>query len=206
MGTARSLVPPRAAAIRVLGFLDDPTAQALVLPYLAPTYGNGVRAAALAALRSMPRPKGNNEALVRRLVPLLEDAEASHVIGPAIEVLQELELPESMAGELERLVRSRRPDVKRFVLARLKDFDTPGSATILLRFLEDDDLSKDPSRSFYTVFVARRRGGARRIAGHALTFAVRLGLAVRYRIPTAWRILTGRHVAPETIPPEARDW
>jgi SAM-dependent methyltransferase len=75
----------------------------------------------------------------------------------------------------------------------------------LLR-LEDQDLSQDPSRSFHTVLVAARRRGFRRAVGHLQILAVRLQLAARYRIPTAWRILTGKHVPPEATPPESRNW
>jgi hypothetical protein len=58
--------------------------------------------------------------------------------------------------------------------------------------LEDADLAEDPSCSFHTVVVARRKRGAGRIGGHLRTFFVRLALAARYRLPTAWRSLRGK--------------
>ena len=64
---------------------------------------------------------------------------------------------------------------------------------VRLLALEEEDLARDPSLSFHTVLVARRKRGVARFAAHARTVGVRLGLAARYRIPTAWRILTGKH-------------
>ena len=47
--------------------------------------------------------------------------------------------------------------------------------------LEDADLAADPSCSFHTLIVARRRRGLARVAGHVRTFFVRLALAARDR-------------------------
>jgi SAM-dependent methyltransferase len=69
---------------------------------------------------------------------------------------------------------------------------------------EDEEIARDPSRSYHTVLVARRKAGLRRAAGHLRTFAVRAALAARYRIPTAWRSFVGKHVPPEDVPPADR--
>jgi hypothetical protein len=128
-----------AAALRLLGFLDDPKAQAIVLPYTAPRFSSTVRGAALAALRSMPRPKGKTDALARRLMPLLEDADHANIVAPAMELLLELKLPRSLAPQIEELTGNKRRDVRRFVLRKLADFDSRTSSAILLKFLHDDD-------------------------------------------------------------------
>lgn len=58
---------------------------------------------------------------------------------------------------------------------------------------EDEDIARDPSTSCHTTLVARPRRGWSAAAAHTANFATRLRLAARYRIPTALRILTGRH-------------
>jgi SAM-dependent methyltransferase len=75
---------------------------------------------------------------------------------------------------LSQLVHDAVPEAERQALAQR------------LLALEDADLAKDPSCSFHTVVVARRKRRGR-IAGHVRTLFVRLGLAARYRAPRAWR-------------------
>jgi len=128
-----------AAALRVLGFLDDSSAQSIVLPFTAQRHSSLVRGAALAALRVMPRPKGRSDALTRRLVPYLNDPDYQNIVVPTMDILYELPLPSDAAPDIEKLSRARRSEVKRFVLAKLRDFDSRTSATILLKFMEDAD-------------------------------------------------------------------
>jgi O-antigen biosynthesis protein len=72
--------------------------------------------------------------------------------------------------------------------------------------LEDEELGRDSSRSYHTVIVARPRRGASAALGQASNFAVRVGLALRYRVPTAIRIVTGRHKSSAALPPHLRNW
>jgi SAM-dependent methyltransferase len=53
--------------------------------------------------------------------------------------------------------------------------------------LEDADLAADPSCTFHSVIVARRKRGLARAAGHVRTFLVRVGLAIGYRALAAAR-------------------
>ena len=56
-------------------------------------------------------------------------------------------------------------------------------AALIERLLaqEDADLAADPSCTFHTVIVARRRRGFARVFAHAHTFLVRVGVAMRDR-------------------------
>jgi len=58
---------------------------------------------------------------------------------------------------------------------------------------EDADLASEPSRSWYTVLVARPRRGWRASRGRLATAAFRMRQAASYRVPTVLRILAGRH-------------
>lgn len=72
--------------------------------------------------------------------------------------------------------------------------------------LEDADLEAHPPRSYHTVVVARPRRGAAALSAELSALARRARLAARYRIPTAWRILTGKHTSSAELPPENRSW
>jgi hypothetical protein len=56
------------------------------------------------------------------------------------------------------------------------------------------------------VAVARLRRGAAAALGRASNFAVRVSLALRYRVPTAIRIVIGRHTSSAALPPHLRNW
>lgn len=58
---------------------------------------------------------------------------------------------------------------------------------------EDEDIARDPARSWYTVLAAKPRRGWRAPSARAANLAVRARLAARYRVPAALRTLTGRH-------------
>lgn len=123
----------------------------------------------------------------------------SSAILPAARRLFDIVLERPYGGHLTSVIL---PQLKR------ENISTADWQALIERLLavEETDLARDPSLSFHTMLVARRRRGLGRVAAHVKNVGVRLGLAARYRIPTAWRILTGKHVPPDAFPPESRNW
>ncbi len=136
---AKKSVNAQAAALRILGLLDDVAVESVLLPYTRAHQDPAVRAAALAALRSAPRPKGGHHALAKALLGYLDDKDFQNVVGPSLDILYTLTLGQDFASHIEPLTRSSRMDVKRFAVKKLRESDGARSAEVLLRFLDDED-------------------------------------------------------------------
>jgi len=111
------------------------------------------------------------------------EAVRSSAIVPAVRRLFDVLEERPYGGHLvsvilDQLAHDRVPDEKRAALIER------------LLALEDEDLAADPSCTFHSLIVARRKRGPARLAGHVRTFFVRLRLAAAYgALAMARRIL-----------------
>ena len=129
----------RGAALRILGYLDDPATWAVLIEAARPNGDSLVRTAALRALRTVPRPARGVDTAVSQLLDYLADPDYEHVVRPTLDILRPIELPHSQLGSLEALTKSRHADVRRFVLEKLGSFDSTAAVEILLRFVDEPD-------------------------------------------------------------------
>ncbi|MFG0319472.1 MAG: HEAT repeat domain-containing protein [Planctomycetota bacterium JB042] len=154
---ARRSKEARAAALRILGFVDDPSAFVVLLRNARASAPPVVRTAALRALRTAPRPARGGEAAARQLLEALGDPDYEHVVRPALDVLLPMTLAPSMVDDLDALTRSRHADVRRFALSKLGTFDSKEAVEVLLRFVDEPDPAvREPAARALSALTAAR--------------------------------------------------
>lgn len=136
---ARRSMRAQVVALRILGYLDDSTAQPILLRYSRPSKPTPVRTAALTALRSVPRPRRGEERLVRELSGYLGEKDFAGIVRPTLELLHPIPFNLRTMAVLEGLTRSARSEVKRFALRKLGEIDAERSAEILMRYVCNGD-------------------------------------------------------------------
>src|SRR5262249_8030500 len=131
-----------AHALRLLGYLGDPSSIRHLLAYAGGRHKPEVRAAALASLR---RPLSHLEGKKRddialKLVPFLDDEDAL-VAREALGTLQSVPLPDAAAKELLKLASSsRHAETRRFAVERVGQADVGArEASELIAKLEAPD-------------------------------------------------------------------
>lgn len=136
---ARKDVEAKAAAVRILGYLEDPRFVPLLLRLSGPSRDPVLRRAALAALRNVPRPARGAEAMVKALLRYLGEKDFQGIVRPALDVLYPMPCSPGMLPALEELAKSRQPQVRRYALAKLGEIDSRRSAEVLLRHMDDSE-------------------------------------------------------------------
>ncbi|MCB9882648.1 MAG: hypothetical protein H6832_12575 [Planctomycetes bacterium] len=126
----------RVYLLRFLRRVADPSCRTVFVTASGPSNAPEVRAAGLRGLRDRELTTAQRT----KILGYLDDEDFVHVVGPALEVLQELEPTGApMANSLLKLLDNARPEVRLFALAKLAHYNTAACAKALLPFLDNDD-------------------------------------------------------------------
>jgi HEAT repeat protein len=137
---ARKSEAARAALARILGALGAPAAEKTLVSLASPREKGEVRRAALLGLEQIAPSGAGHDATVRALLPMLREANWHDVVSHALQALQRVAVPRSLAPALLKLVKSPHPPVRRFAVEKLGDVDTRAVAAALVALLDHEDL------------------------------------------------------------------
>jgi HEAT repeat protein len=128
-----------AAAIKILGYLEDDKAMPTIVEYAADKkQPPNVRQEALIALRFALGKKTDAPKVVEMLIDAAGDADRT-LAHTALHTLGSLELPAGMSKRLEKLVGHADPDRARFVIEQLGRQADADAARILVKVLTSAD-------------------------------------------------------------------
>ena len=131
--------PAVVSVIRLLGQLGRADARRWLFRFVGPEHHPVLRSHALVALLRCLREQDLHKDEYAKLFPVLEEAEMTEVTRLALELLDKHELPDDSRSLLSRLLESRHPDVQKFALRKMADFNTPGTVRTLIEQLGDAD-------------------------------------------------------------------
>jgi HEAT repeat protein len=131
--------PAVVSVIRLLGQLGRADARRWLFRFVGPEHHPVLRSHALVALLRCLREQDLRKDEYAKLFPLLEEADMTEVTRLALELLDKHELPDDSRSLLSRLLESRHPDVQKFALRKMADFNTPGTVRTLIEQLGDAD-------------------------------------------------------------------
>ncbi|PIE22403.1 MAG: hypothetical protein CSA62_12370 [Planctomycetota bacterium] len=127
----------RAQLLRLLVELADESCKSVFLSASGSSKAPEVRCE---GLRGLARGIHLAPAETRTILGYLKEPDFLHVVGPALEVLADVQFSGSPAATvLGHLLESDRPEVRLFAIEKLGDFATASSAKLLLPFLDNDD-------------------------------------------------------------------
>ncbi len=126
----------RAWILDLLAQVGDASCRTLFVSQSAPTHAPEVRSVALRGLHGMDL----TEAQTSKLLAYLKEDDFLHVVGPTLDVLEELEPKGAqMANSFAKLLEAERPEVRLFAMRMLGRFTTAAAANNLMPFLHSDD-------------------------------------------------------------------
>jgi hypothetical protein len=77
--------------------------------------------------------------MIRKVLPLLREDDHENIVSPAIALLGPIEFPASLAGELQKLAKSKSADVRRFAVRKLGYQKGRKIVALMLDWLADAD-------------------------------------------------------------------
>jgi HEAT repeat protein len=128
-----------AAMMRLLGFLRRPEAVPDLLPWLDKKLPSAVRRNAVVSLEHLDPAGADPKAVAEALLPLLEEADWSNLVAPALAVLGRIAVPKSLAAKVQALRESPHPAVRTFATRALGATGTAQAADTLLAALAGAD-------------------------------------------------------------------
>jgi HEAT repeat protein len=128
-----------AAGIDLLTHIVGGKAQQRLLAYSEAGHQPRVRRRALEALAEIAAREKLDTALLTKLLAYLKESDFTHVVAPAMRVLERAKLDAVHAAPLLALVGSPDPALRRFAVTALGQVDSPQSAEALLGILRGDN-------------------------------------------------------------------
>jgi hypothetical protein len=107
--------------LRLVGYIADPTSQAVLLQHAGPKLPAVVRLAAIAALRRIVAAAGERsktDATVKALIGWADDADPS-IARAAVDTLRGARIPEALERAFAGLARAQNPEARRLVAERV---------------------------------------------------------------------------------------
>lgn len=130
------------AAAKLLGALGDPKARKTLFAMLHEREPHIVHTHALAALSQCLRGKPLAEREIDALLPLLGSEDEAGVIRPAVRLLEDQTFDRAYLAQLNQLVDSPQPIVKRFAVGKLGGVESGGVVKTLIGYLTDDSYAR----------------------------------------------------------------
>jgi len=130
------------AAAKLLGALGDAKARKTLFAMLNDREPHVVHTHALAALSQCLRGKPLGEREIDVLLPLLGHEDEAGVIRPAVRLLEDQTFERAYLAQLNQLVDSPQPIVKRFAVGKLGGFESGGVVKTLIGYLTDDSYAR----------------------------------------------------------------
>ncbi len=140
--TAKGQRPALVAAAKLFGALTDAKARRRLFGMLDTEQPHVVRTHALGALTQCLRGHKLTAAEVGALVSLLDEEDEAGVLRPVVHLLEDQTLDRSYLAQLNRLVDSPQPLVKRFAVQKLGSFDSGAVVKSLIGYLTDDSYAR----------------------------------------------------------------
>lgn len=144
-----------AACVRLLGLLGSPDALRAILPWLAKGNAPTVRTQALHALGHVEIPAREQDAVLKKLVLVLDDENFDGVVRPGLDAISKLPLQRRHLSLLQGLLKSPHRSVRAFAVKAVGSLGGAAAAKIAFTALEDPErkvqeaaaaaLSSDPA-------------------------------------------------------------
>jgi HEAT repeat protein len=141
-GSAKGQRPALVAAAKLFGALADAKARRRLFAMLDKGFDHAVRTHALGALVQCLRAQKLTAAEIEALLPLLHEDDETGILRPAIQLLEDQPLDRSYLSQLNKLVESPQPIVKRFAVQKLGGFESGAVVKTLIGYLTDDSYAR----------------------------------------------------------------
>ena len=140
--SAKGQRPALVAAAKLFGALGDAKARRRLFAWLDKQQEHAVRTHALGALVQCLRGQKLTASEIEALLPLLDEADESGILRPAIQLLEDQPLDRSYLPQLNKLAEGPQPIVKRFAVQKLGGFDSGAVVKTLIGYLTDDSYAR----------------------------------------------------------------
>ena len=135
----RKNLPATAAAIKILGYIADPSALNSLLMFTTLQNHPNIRNFALTSLREVPFSDKVKNDVIRKLVSYLNEKDFNCIVSPTLDILSQAPIHSSLSDLIIKLLDSDHDAVKRFALRKMREFNTVKVVKILIDKLSDTD-------------------------------------------------------------------
>jgi HEAT repeat protein len=130
------------AAAKLFGALADAKARRRLFAMLDRGLDHVVRTHAFGALVQCLRGQKLTTAEIEALLPVLHEDDETGILRPAIQLLEDQPLDRGYLSQLNKLVESPQPIVKRFAVQKLGGFESGAVVKTLIGYLTDDSYAR----------------------------------------------------------------